>query len=374
MADWDPLGEPESSPGEALGDASASKADDFFPINESDLKMSKKDMERMFLDLERKLDKDSPWKSMPDPRPDLSWRKPTCTLEDWKHNDVKVALGKSIAYVTLNRPADNNILSDGVVAGLCDAVILLHGRPDIRVVVFSAEGKMFCAGRDPKGDNYGFNIQPPAATPKALEEDGKEALEAGAFPGGNLNMGRLLQGRLWQAWSTLPQFTISLVNGSAMGDGIGCVLCSDVAIALKTAFFDFSETKLGLVNAGISPYLMAKTSAGAVKNMFVLGQVLSAETALAKGIVNRVVDSIADGNKVIAELCGEVTKCGPRSVQLAKELVQGVAGRQMDETIMFYVMLNAAAASRSEEAKQSAKASADGKPKPWEVEPIAPLH
>jgi len=188
-----------------------------------------------------------------------------------------------------------------------------------------------------------------------------------------LNMGRLLQGKLWQAWTTLPQFTICLVNGSAMGDGIGCVLCSDVAIALKTAFFDFSDTKLGLVNAGISPYLMAKTSAGAAKNMFVLGQVVSAETALAKGLVNRVVDSIADGNKAIAELCGEVTKCGPRSVQLAKELVQGVAGRQMDETIMFYVMLNAAAASRSEEAKQSAKASADGKPKPWEVEPIAPL-
>lgn len=374
MASWDPLAEPETS-ADATGDmANGTAEEELLPIGDLDLKMSKKDMERMWLDLDRKLGKESPWTKMPDPRPDLSWHTPTCTLDAWKHSDVKVTLSPGIAYVTLNRPADNNTLSDGVTAGLCDAVVLLHGRPDIRVVVFSGEGKMFSAGRDPKGDKYGFNIKPSAAAQKALEAQGQEALAAGVFPDGKVNMGRLLQIRLWQAWTTLPQFTITLVNGSVLGDGLACVLCSDIAIAIKTAFFDFTESKFGMVSAALSPYILAKVEQGAAKNMFVLGQVVSAEAALEKGIVNRVVDSLADGHKVISEHCKEITKCGPRSVQLAKELVQGVVGRQMDETIIFYTMMNAAAASRSEECKQAAHASADGKPKPWESVPIAPLH
>merc|ERR1719373_751864 len=145
-----------------------------------------------------------------------------------------------------------------------------------------------------------------------------------------------------------------------------------MAIAVRSAFFGFSDTKLGLVNASISPYVLAKTSAGAAKNMFVLAQVLSAEVALEKGIVDRVVDSIDDGHKVIKELCGELGKCGPRSVALAKELVHGVSGRQVDETIMFYTMAMAAKASSSEEARQAAKAG--DSPKPWEASPITPLH
>lgn len=332
----------------------------------------------MLLDLSRRFNRESPWTTMPEPQPDLRWHTPTCTLEDWKHTDVKVKLGPGIAYVTLNKPEDNNTLSDGVIAGLCDAVVSLHGRQDIRIVVFSGEGKMLCAGRDPRGDNYGFNISPTPTTQKSFEEQGQEALKAGAFPDGKLNIGRLLQGRLWQAWSTLPQFTITVANGSALGDGIGCVVCSDVAIALKTAFFGFSDTKMGLVNAGISRYLLAKTSAGAAKNMFVLGEVLPAESAREKGIVNRVVESMAEGHKVVAEMCEEITKCGPRTVQLAKEVVEGVAGRQVDETILFYTMLAAAAANRSEEARQGVAATAGDTTiartkKPWEAVPIAPL-
>lgn len=374
MADWDPLGEPETS-AQGAGDANADgNPDELYPVDGIDGKMSKTDMDRLFLDLNRKLGRDSPWKTMPEPVPDLSWCKPTCTLEDWKHSDVKLTLGPGIAYVTLNRPGDNNTLTDSVITGLCDAVVLLHGRKDIRVVVFTGEGKMFCAGRDPKGDNFGFGIKPAASAQKAFEAEAQEALEAGAFPDGKVNVGRLLQGRLWQAWATLPQFTITLLNGSVLGDGLGCVVCSDVAIALKSAFLDFSDSKYGFVQAGLSPYLLAKTTPGCVKNFFVMAKVVPAETALEKCIINRVVESVADGHKLIAELCAEVTKCGPRSVQLAKEVVQGVAGRQMDETIIFYTMLNAAAGTRSEEANQAAQASKEAKSKPWETNPIKPLH
>merc|ERR1719188_2655698 len=101
---------------------------------------------------------------------------------------------------------------------------------------------------------------------------------------------------------------------------------------------------------------------------------MSAEVALERCILNRVVESMADGHAVVKEVCQELTKCAPCSVQLAKELVLGVAGRQVDETIIFYTMAMATKAAGSEEAKQSIAATAAQTPRPWETTPIAPLH
>merc|ERR1719188_1862190 len=101
---------------------------------------------------------------------------------------------------------------------------------------------------------------------------------------------------------------------------------------------------------------------------------MSAEVALERCILNRVVESMADAHAAVKEVCQELTKCAPSSVQLAKELVMGVAGRQVDETIIFYTMAMATKAAGSDEAKQSMEASAAGKSRPWETSPIAPLH
>merc|ERR1711972_219472 len=233
---------------------------------------------------------------------------------------------------------------------------------------------MLSAGRDPKGDPYGFSIKVSADMEKERAGEAAEALKGGAFPDGKVNLGRMLQTRLWNALATLPQFTICLANGSALGDGMGLVLCCDMAVALKTSFFGFSDTKLGVVSAGVLPYVLAKTSAGTTKTMFAMSQLMSADAALEKCIINRVVDSMADAHAVVKELCLEVTKCGPRSVQTAKELVLGVAGRQIDETVMFYAMSMAAKVAGSDEAKQSIKASEARESKPWEASLISPLH
>lgn len=369
MAEWDPLADaPEPS---GLDGVTPSDVDEFVAVDGIEGKVSRRDLERLHVDVSRRFNKECPWQTLPEPQPDLTWHTPTCTFEDWKHKDVKVDLGSGIMYVTLSKPDDNNALTDGVISALCDVLFLLHARHDIRVAVFTGEGKMLCAGRDPRGDPFGFNIQ---AKSKTLEEDAQAALQGGAFPDDKVNIGRLMQAKFWHAWATLPQFTICLANGSALGDGMGCVCCCDMAIALKTSFFGFSDTKLGLVHAGISPYLLAKTSPGTAKNMFVLGQVLSAEVALEKRIVNRLVDSVAQGREAIREMCQEVTKCGPRSVQLAKELVLGVAGRQITEAIIFYTLIIVEKAKASEEARQGAQAASAKKAKPWEASPIVPPH
>ena len=58
----------------------------------------------------------------------MAWHEPTCTFEKWTHKDVTVKMGKSMIYVTLNRPKDNNLLSADVILALCDVVMLLHRR------------------------------------------------------------------------------------------------------------------------------------------------------------------------------------------------------------------------------------------------------
>jgi len=363
---WDPLAD---TPAEAAAPfvLPGAGAESLWEIENANFKVSEKDHMRLLVDMHRKCHKEGlPWATMPDPRPDLSWHKPSCTFENWKHSAVKVKVGTGIVHIILSKPENNNALSNDVVAALCDAIFILHSRIDIRVAVFTGEGKMFCAGRDPRGDSYGFGIQATAEVLKTVEA---EALASGAFPDGKVGADRLLQSKFWHTLATLPQFTICLANGSAMGEGLGLVCCCDMAIAIKSAFFGFDDTQFGVVNAVVSPYLLAKVGAGWAKKMFLWGKILPADMAQEKKIINRVVDSLADGQKVVEDLCADVTKCAPCSVVLAKELVMGVAGNQISEFIIFYTMRAAATAKASQEARQAAKKS-----KPWEQTPIAPAH
>merc|ERR1712048_382184 len=186
----------------------------------------------------------------------------------------------------------------------------------------------------------------------SLKKMGEKALKAGAFPDGQINMGRLLQTRMWHAWGMLPQFTICLANGSAMGDGMGCVACNDFAISIKTAFFSLSDVKIGVVPASIAPYIVQKTGTGVAKRIFCTSENMSAEKAKDAGIIDEVVDSVADGHKIIKELCAQLTECGPWTVEFAKTLVLGVSGQQIAEPLMFYTSMMLAKVTSSEEYKQ----------------------
>lgn len=363
---WDPLGDP---PAEAAAPfvLPGAGAEALWEVENASFKVSEKDHTRLLTDMQRQCQKQGlPWSTMPDPRPDLSWHKPTCSFETWKHSAVKVKLGAGMVDITLNRPDDSNAFNDEMVAALCDAIFILHSRPDLRVAVFSGEGKMFSSGRDPRGDAYGFRIK---ATPEVLKAVEAEAAASGAFPDGKVDADRLLQSKFWHTLATLPQFTIGLANGSALGEGMGFLCCCDMAIALKTSFFGFDDTQFGIVNAVVSPYVLHKMGAGETKKMFLWGKIFPAEAAQEKKIVNKVVDTLADGRKAVEELCAELTKCAPHSVDLAKQLVMGCAGNQISELIIFYTMRAAANAKASQEAQQAAK-----KTKPWEQRPIAPAH
>jgi len=378
MGDWDPFACDDAAPagGVTMGSGMSFSLDDTYPMENSNVRVVKSDFDKTLQMSVGKLAAEEPWTKPPNPLPDLSWYKPTCTLEAWKHTDVKCEVGSAIAYFTINNAGDGNKLSKGVTAGLLDAIFNLHARPDIRVAVFTAEGTIFCSGGDPKGDGGGgFMTQSLPADVQAIREKmGERALKKGAFPDGKIELGRLFQMKFWHVWATVPQFTICLANGSAMGDGVGCVTVCDYCIALEGAFFSLASVKNGLVPAGVAPYVVAKTGTGKAKRIFCTSENLSGQRAVEIGIVDEVVASIADGHKAIAKQCEMLTQCGPRTVQAAKELTYGVAGQQVLLPLMFYTSMLSAKVSAGEEAKQAAAAVAAGKPKPWETAPIKPLH
>lgn len=322
----------------------------------------KRDLEKAMAEVFAAAEKKQPWSKISAPPADLTWHKPTCSFEKWTHTEVKVELSEGIVYITLNRPNDSNSLTGGIIAGLCDAVFLLHERRDLRVAVFTGEGKLFCGGGDGEGGN-GFDLQNPV-----VKEMEPKAIAAGAFPSGNVSMGRLLMAKLWHVWSTVPQFTICLCQGSAMGDGIGCIGASDYTVAVTGSHFCLSDVKFGMTAANLGPYVVAKVGLASAKKIYCTGEILSAETARDYKLIDDVVPSLGDGHKKIKEICDRLTKAGPRTVEATKELVHGCSGRAMSEPLMFYTSEMQAKIQTAEECKQAAS----GK-KPWTDKPIKPL-
>jgi len=220
----------------------------------------------------------------------------------------------------------------------------LHARPDIRIAVFTGEGRMYCAGGDPKGwqamaaasgGEYTGDGTVGVRVPMKPPSDEcnyhchmlcMKALQAGAFPDGIPNLGRIQAAKQWHTWAMLPQFTICLANGSAMGGGVGCVACCDYVISVKKAFFVLSEVKIGVIPATISPYVIAKIGIAASKKLFCCAANLTAEDAKAIGLVQEVVDTMREGHARVQEICKMMKECSSSAVVGSKRMLTSVNG------------------------------------------------
>merc|ERR1712107_873779 len=138
------------------------------------------------------------------------------------------------------------------------------------MAIFTGDGKMLCAGKEPSMDGIGAFKRggPPAHVEAKWKELEAKAKAAGAFPDGKVDLPRLLRMKLWHTLSMLPQFSIALVNGSVMGEGLGIVACCDMSISVSSAYFSLSDVKIGSIPAAIAPYIVAKAGTGMAKIMF----------------------------------------------------------------------------------------------------------
>ena len=121
-----------------------------------------------------------------------------------------------------------------------------------------------------------------------------------------------------EAIDRCPAPVVARVQGHALGGGAGLVACSDIAVADERAVFAFSEVKLGIIPAVISPFALAKIGPSAARRYFVTGERFDAATALRIGLVHEVA---ADLDAAVERVLAELASAGPRAARHAKKLV-----------------------------------------------------
>lgn len=215
-----------------------------------------------------------------------------------------------VGVVSLNRPEKHNAFNPDVIARLSDLFDELRSTDTIRVVLIKGEGKSFSAGADidwmrRAGDyTHGDNVQDADAMAEMLH-------------------------RL----HTLPMPTIALVNGPAVGGGLGLIAACDLAVAVKTAMFRFSEVNLGLTPATISPYVVEAMGPRMARALFVTGENFDAAYAEKIGLVHYVVEDEAALAEMSEHLVRLIFRGAPGAVAAAKKLVNDVMWREIDHDL-----------------------------------------
>jgi methylglutaconyl-CoA hydratase len=197
----------------------------------------------------------------------------------------------AVLRVTLARPERRNAFDAALIAQLHEAFTAVG---DARAVVLPARGPSFCAGADVDWQR--------ASTDLSLEENVADAL-------------RLHD--MLAAVDGCPAPVVAGVHGFALGGGSGLAACADVVVATPDAVFGFSEVRLGIAPAVISPFVLARIGARA-RRYFATGERFDAETALRIGLVDEIADDL-DG--ALARIVSDVLQAGPLAVRAAKRLV-----------------------------------------------------
>ena len=249
-----------------------------------------------------------------------------------------------VLRVTMARPEQRNAFNPEMIAELT-AVFegLGPGRMDeARVVVLAGEGRIFSAGADLEW------MRSMAAYSE--EENVADALRLAA---------------LFASIRDCPMPVVARVQGAAMGGGSGLVAACDIAVAADSARFAFSEARLGLVPAVISPFVMPRIGASAARELFLTGEIFDADHAKAIGLVHRVVAEDAL-DEAVEKRVRALLKAGPEAQAAVKALVLHLD--TAPEDARDYTAALIAARRASEEGREGMSAFLEGRKADWIAE------
>ena len=207
----------------------------------------------------------------------------------------------TVARVVLARPEVRNAFNAELIAELRDAFVKLSAEPPtvLRAVVLSGEGPTFSAGADIAWQR--------AAMALSMEENEADAAR--------------LQAML-AAIDECPVPVIARVHGAALGGGMGLCCVADIVLSTADARFGFTETKLGILPAVISPFVLARISEGNARALFTTGERFDADRARQIGLVHEVLADEAALDDRIATVLHELLSAGPTAVRTAKAVIR----------------------------------------------------
>ncbi|MDX6748820.1 enoyl-CoA hydratase-related protein [Geminicoccaceae bacterium 1502E] len=207
---------------------------------------------------------------------------------------------EAVLRLTLNRPKVHNAFDEHLIAALTAELEKAASDASLRAVVLAGAGRSFSAGAD-------LDWMRRMATYDEAQ---------------NLEDARALE-RLLRTLDRLPVPTVALVNGAAIGGGVGLVACCDVAIGAESAVFALSEVRLGLVPATIGPYVVRAIGERACRRLFLTAERFGAEEAARLGLLHETAPAgelEARGEAVLAEML----RGGPEALREAKALLRTI--------------------------------------------------
>ncbi len=212
---------------------------------------------------------------------------------------IKLHIINSIAHIIMNRPERRNAFNQQMIEDLTQAFSVLHDH-DCRAIVLEGEGSAFSAGADL---NWMSEMKE-----YSYEENLADAMKLAT---------------LLEVIYTHPKPVLAKVHGAAMGGGVGLVAACDLAVALRGTVFAFSEVRLGLVPATISPYVIRKIGESAARHYMLTAQKFDANTAKELGLVHHVAVQ-GDLEATLRGYCTAFSLAGPQALTVCKRLIQRV--------------------------------------------------
>jgi methylglutaconyl-CoA hydratase len=214
-----------------------------------------------------------------------------------------------VEHVALNRPDVRNAFNDEVIAELTAWAGRAAGDSDLRVVVLSGEGKVFSAGADANWMARMIDY--------SRDDNVRDATR---------------MAEMFLALDTLPAAVIGRIHGAALGGGAGLTAICDIAVAADDAVFGFTETKLGILPAVISPYVLPKIGPSAARELFLTGMRFSAHRAREIGLVHAVVPA-SELDPAVGHYVDELLTASPTGIAASKRLIPQVWGRTPKEAM-----------------------------------------
>jgi methylglutaconyl-CoA hydratase len=222
------------------------------------------------------------------------------------NSSVLLSVEAGVARVTLNRPEKRNALDRGTIAALTSELQRCASDPAVRLVQITGAGKAFCAGAD-------------------LNE---MQAQAGASETANLADAERLA-TLLAVLDSMPKPTLARVNGDGYGGALGLMAACDIVVAVDSARFAFTEVRLGIIPAVISPFVLGKIGESAARRYFLTAELLTAATLKEMGLAHEVVaaELLDAGCTRIAEA---LLQGAPGALAQAKVLIRDMARPSRD--------------------------------------------
>ena len=247
-----------------------------------------------------------------------------------------------IEYVSLNRADVRNAFNERVIEELTRWAGDVAADTEVRVAVLAGAGKVFCAGADLTWMSRMMSY---------THDENVEDASAMA--------------KMYASLDHLPIPLVGRVHGAALGGGAGLVAVCDIVVAEEEAVFGFTEVKLGIVPAVISPYVLTKVGMSPARELFLTGMRFSAARAKEIGLVHAVVPE-RDLDATVTTYVSELLTAAPGAIATVKELLRKVWGRPVQDTIG--LTADTIAARRvSEEGQEGMKAFLEKRKPNWTV-------